>query len=142
MKTKKRPQKKRSRYKLTNRVKLTPDQHARAQKETGKAEAAMYEPKGGDYVKTLRSIRGIGKAYKKAKKYVLYTNQLGRTLYAGDNDILKLPTVNELDEPIPCVPVTFNIYEALKFAMGFDIAERKIEHWNKITGLKFLTRLI
>jgi len=130
-KTKPRPKKKVSRYKLTMRTKLSEEQFARAERETGKAETHAYIKQGKEYKKTLRSIRGLAKLWRAAKKYVLFTDQLGRRLYISDVDKVKFAAGEK--------PLTFQIKEALPFAHGFDKPEMKQQYWQEITGLKFLT---
>lgn len=108
---------------LTKRTKLTTDQLTRARGQAGNGEASRY---GTDGVQSLELTRRLAKAQRKAKRFVLYTDQLGQRLYIA-KDV--------------AAPLTFDKAAALTYVQGFDMPELKVEYWNQMFRglLKFTT---
>lgn len=119
---------KKSKYKLSSRVHLTEDQYERMLNEEGEGASAKFEKTKDGYELSLRKARALLKAKAKARRFILYTDQIGRRLYIGDNSVLKLT-----DE----YPLTFQKHLALKFVEGFDSHELKSNYYSKLVGLKF-----
>jgi hypothetical protein len=111
---------------LTRRTKLNPDQLARVQQQEGNGEASKYDA-NGQY--SLELGRRLNKARKKAPKYILYSDQLGRRVYVADRRY----TMEEK-------PLTFTQSEALTFLFGFDEEQVKIDYYSQYLNLRLLTK--
>lgn len=108
---------------LTNRVQLTPTQLLQVQGSAAEGLAARYNAQGKQ---SLELTRRLNLAKKRAKKFVLCTDQLGKRLYIGPPEIGRL---------------TFEKSDALRFFYGFDKPEVKIGFYDKFfTLLKFQTQ--
>jgi len=112
---------------LDRRVKLTTEQLDRLKKESGGGVSSKYN-EAGEYTLTLG--RRLNKARKKAPKYVLFSDQLGRRVYVADRKFVNLEEK----------PITFNQDEALVFLFGFDEEQIKIDYYSNFLNLKFLTK--
>lgn len=108
---------------LALRTHLTPAQLERVTAE-GNGAASKY---GNDGVQSLALTRRLAAAKRKAKRLVLYTDQLGRRLYIGDRAKMNLRS--------DVSPLTFDKNEALHFIEGFDNIEQACRHWS--TALPF-----
>lgn len=106
---------------------LKPDELARVDGLAGDAQAARYGSDGK--LVGAKTLRGLLKAKKKARKYVLYSDLLGRRVYIWDNS----KTTD--------TPLTFEIDQALQFYEGFDDPEKKSANWQRVlkekTGIDF-----
>ena len=67
-------------------------------------------------VQSLELTRRLAKASKKARKFVVYSEQLGKTVYVGAR--------------LELFPMTFDIKEARMFLEGFDEPRAKVAYWN------------
>jgi len=115
--------------KLSNRTKVTPEQLERIQGMEGGGVASTYNEQGE---KELSLIRKLSLAKRKAPKFVLYTDQLGRRLYIGDRALLKYKPKDQT------AAITFDIKQALQFIEGFDNPSVKIAYFNiNGAGLQF-----
>ena len=98
---------------LTKRTKLTAEQLARAKGQAANGEASRYDANGNQ---SLELTRRLAKASKKARKFVVYSEQLGKTVYVGAR--------------LELFPMTFDIKEARMFLEGFDEPRAKVAYWN------------
>jgi len=94
---------------LSRRTKLRPDQLERVKGGSGNGEASKYR---NDGTQSLELTRRLFLAKKKAKRFVLFTDQVGRRMYVADP---KMIDVKEGE-----LSITFNKKEALQFIEGFD----------------------
>ncbi len=106
---------------LAKRVWLNAEQLERVKGQAGNGLATRYLSDG---TQSLELTRKLAKAAKKAKRFVLYSDQLGKRIY-----------ISKVDETFP---LTFEIKEALTFFHGFDNPELKIEYWGNRIPKKFL----
>lgn len=113
---------------LTRRTKLTQDQLERVKQQEGNGEAMKFNEQGEF---TLELGRRLNKAKRKAQKYVLYSDQLGRRVYVADRTKVNLTEQK---------PLTFNQSEALTFLYGFDEEEVKIKYYSQFLNLTLLTK--
>lgn len=118
---------------LTKRTKLNPDQLERVKGSAGRGMAARYTPNGE---LSLELVRRLHLARKKAKKFTLYTDQLGRRLFVADPDLIRKQLSDEEKER--AAYITFNKKEALPFYRGFDNPSDKTNYYNKYHNLNFL----
>lgn len=103
---------------LAKYTKLSPDQLERVKGQAGEGLASRYDNEGN---LSLPLARKLAKAKAKAKRFVLYSDQLGRRLYlSGDTK---------------GVPLTFDKREALRFIEGFDDPKIKKEYWERMFSL-------
>jgi len=110
---------------LTRRTKLTTEQLTRAKGQAGNGLASRYDKNG---TQSLELTRKLAKAAKKAKRFVLYSDQLGRRVYVSTY------TGSEY------APLTFDKADALTFIQGFDDPAVKVAYWNICFAvLKFTT---
>lgn len=100
-----------ARPKLTNRTKLTPDQLATVKGRAPEGLASRYDETGRQ---SIELTRRLVKAKRKAKKFILFSDQLGKRLYVGMCE-------GEL---------TFDKKEAMKFYYGFDDPTVKARWWS------------
>lgn len=108
---------------LTKRTKLSPSQLERASGQAGEGLASRY---GADGVQSLTLTRRLNLARKKVKKFVLYSDQIGKRVY--------------ISKEIENFPLTFEKSDALKFFNGFDDPAVKVRYWNEFFPLlKFKT---
>lgn len=105
---------------LTKKTKLKPDQLERVNGAAGNGLATRYDANGHQ---SLELTRRLAKARNKAKRYVLFSDQLGRRVYVADREKADLFPEDS--------PLTFNRKEALTFFHGFDDPERKKKHYNE-----------
>jgi hypothetical protein len=112
---------------LTKRTKLNARQLERVKGESGQGKSSKFDPDGN---LSLQLVRKLAKAKAKAKKYVLFTDQIGRRLYVADHDKIgnKLRQSNTSNEEEACI--TFDRKEALEFFWGFDDPEQKRSYYN------------
>lgn len=103
---------------LAKRTALTPAQLERVKGEGGGA-ASKYDSSGKQ---SLALTRRLAAARRKAKKLVLYTDQLGRRLYIGDRAKMNLRD--------GVLPLTFDKDEALIFFEGFDDTTQAARQWS------------
>lgn len=103
---------------LGNRTKLRPDQLERVAGGYGHGVIGKYDAQGQQ---TLKRTRAVHLAAKSAKKFVLFSDKLGRRIYVADAGLAVLT-----DE----LPLTFEISQALRFMTGFDDPEKKREYYN------------
>jgi hypothetical protein len=96
------------------KAKLTPDQY---EKVKGSIEAGTYKFDGAMWCKTIRSIRGIAAAKRKAKIYYLATE-------AGNTGTMYL--TNDLK-------LSYDRKTAMPFYEGFDDPKTQIKKWQEIT---------
>lgn len=118
-------------HQLSKRTKLRPDQLDRVKGGSGNGESSKYRPDG---VQSLELTRRLMKAKKKAKRFILFTDHIGRRLYVADP---KLIDVKE-DE----VNITFNRKEALQFFHGFDDPKLVVDYYDNFLtyeACKFFT---
>lgn len=111
---------------LSRRTKLTPDQLARVKGQAGEGQASRYRADG---TQSIELTRRLAKAYRKAKRFVLYSDQIGRRVFVSADTKLAWP-------------LTFDKKEALKFIEGFDDPGTKVQYWNEFfiaQPLKFKT---
>lgn len=101
---------------LTKRTSLTPKQLLKID-GSGNGEKSKYDSRGKQ---SIELTRALAKAKRKSKRFILFTDQLGRRLYIAD------PSTVTQDE----TPITFNRKEALSFIEGFDDPERKKRFYN------------
>lgn len=104
---------------LALRTKLTPEQLQRVKGQAGHGLASRYDKDGNQ---SLQLTRNLLKAKRKAKRLVLYTDQLGRRLYIADSAKIKLRG----DEAL----LTFDKAEALHFYEGFDDIVQACRYWS------------
>lgn len=100
-----------TRPKLTNRTKLTPAQLEVVRGKAPEGLASRYDENGRQ---SLELTRRLVKAKQKAKRFVLFTDQLGRRLYVGACE----------------GEITFDKKEALQFYEGFDDPTVKSRWWS------------
>lgn len=106
---------------LAKRTRLNAGQLERVKGQAGNGLASRYLPDGSQ---SLELTRRLAKAQKKAKKFILYSDQLGKRIY--------------LSGSLEDYPLTFEKKEALTFLEGFDDPERKIKYWNeRVKLIKF-----
>lgn len=120
----KKPSGKRLSRQLDLRTKLTPSQLSRVKGQAGEGRSSRYNPDGSQ---SLELTRRLNKAKTKARKFVLYSDVVGRRLYLSANN-------KEL------WPLTFDIKEALKFFEGFDDPGTKVLYWDEFfyqLGIRF-----
>lgn len=98
---------------LTKRTRLNPEQLNRVLGSASEGEASKYSADG---VQSLELTRRLAKAKRRAKRYALFTDQLGKRLYVASDDVGRL---------------TFDKKEALQFFHGFDKPELKLEFFNR-----------
>lgn len=103
---------------LAQRTKLTKDQLKRVKGQAGEGLASRYTPDGRQ---SLELTRRLAKARKKARKFLLYSDQLGRRLF--------------LSSSVKGVPLTFEEKEALRFFEGFDDPKVKKNYWEHAFSL-------
>lgn len=106
--------------KLAKRTKLRPDQLERVRGGSGHGQSTKYGPDG---VQSLELTRRLLKAKRKAKKFVLYTDKIGRRLYVADPVLVKKRKDDE-------IAITFDRKEALLFYQGFDDPEKVISYYD------------
>ena len=123
--------------KLTNRTKLNPIQLKRAKGSAGRGESSVYKADG---TMSLELVRRLHLAKKRAKQFVLFTDELGRRLYVGDFNLIDFSKAEKENENLAVI--TFSKAEALPFYEGFDKPEMKIEYYNQKLKLKLLTQFI
>ncbi len=111
----KKPKRKLS-HDLTKRTKLSAEQLERARGQASDGLASRYTDDG---VQSLVLTRRLVKASKKARKFILYSTQLGKDIY--------LSNAKEL------YPLTFDIKQARQFIVGFDDPKNKVNYWNLTT---------
>ena len=108
---------------LAGRTRLSPDQLERVKGQAGEGLASRYLSDG---TLSLQLARNLAKAKRKARKFVLYSDQLGKRVY--------------ISKKVEDIPLTFHPDEALKFFEGFDSPDTKVKYWNaRIPTLKFVT---
>lgn len=112
-----RPKKKLSKT-LHKRVKLNPEQLSRVAGGYGEGEIAKY---GADGIQNLALTRAYAKAKVKAKRFVLFSDRLGRRVFVAS------PYLDLAEKELP---LTFDIKEALQFVTGLDDANRKKAYYN------------
>lgn len=119
---------------LSKKPKLTIEQLDRVNGGSGNGAMSTFRSNGvKDYVLVKRLI----KAQKKAKKFVLFSDQIGRRVYIADEE---KETLKRGDAPL-----TFNRDNALKFIEGFDDGNAKKVFYAKIfavSRLVFETKVI
>lgn len=118
---------------LTKRTKLTAEQLKRVRGSAGRGVAASYTEDGS---LSLELVRRLNLARKKAKKFCLYSDQLGRRIYVADKELIKKQLSEE--EKDRAAYLTFNKKEALPFFRGFDEPSDKTAYYNKHHNLNFL----
>lgn len=96
---------------LVKRVKLNADQYERATGGATEGQASVYVPDGNNYIKSLPRIRGLAKARNKQPRFALFTDQIGKRLYVGNEGL------------------TFDKKEALVFYEGFDDPSKKAAYF-------------
>jgi|SRR5690606_10312671 len=109
---------------LTTKTKLKPEQLERVKGYAGEGKATKYDENGE---LSLTLVRRLAKAKRKAKKYVLFTDEIGRRLYVADKTKVDLAPYE--------TPYTFNKKEALIFYYGFDDPEVKRTWYGGYTGI-------
>lgn len=94
------------------------------QKLKGHAESKQYrhDVKTDTYVKDITAIRGLAKALKRAKKFVLQVDTEFATLYIAYEGFVT------------------DRKQARQFAYGFDEEEAKLRMYTHLTGLKLKIR--
>lgn len=104
---------------LHKRTRLNPEQLSRVAGGYGGGEIAKYGPDG---VQNLALTRAYAKTKSTAKRFVLFSDRLGRRVFLADAGKTVL-VEKEL-------PLTFEISQALHFVAGFDDADRKKAYYN------------
>lgn len=108
---------------LSKRTKLSPSQLERVRGQAGGGLASRYNDNGEQ---SLTLTRRLAKAAKKARRFILYSDELGKRVYVSSE--------------IADIPLTFDKANALLFFEGFDDPQAKVVYWNKrIQALKFIT---
>lgn len=111
-------------HSLSKRTHLTQEQLKRVAGQAGNGLASRY---GKDGVQSLVLTRRLAKAQRKATRFVLYSDQLGKRIYVS-------ATIDDNEQ------LTFDKKGALQFIDGFDNPETKVKYWNtQIPILKFKT---
>lgn len=114
---------------LTKRTKLTKEQLQRAKGQAPDGLASRYDTDGNQ---SLELTRRLAKAQKKARRFVLFSEQLGKIVYVAKS--------------AEAFPLTFDIKEARTFIEGFDNAHEKTAYWDSYFyyrgGLQWLTKHI
>ena len=114
---------KESKYPLTHRISLNPEQMERAKLEAAGGADQKYEQQPtGEFKQSLQLTKAVAKAYEKSSKYVLYDDEHGRKIYVAANKIDR---------------ITFDLEAALIFADGFDDPSIKANHYNRVCKLNF-----
>lgn len=109
---------------LSSRTHLTKEQLVRAKGQAGDGLSSRY---GSDGTQSLALTRKLAKAAKKARRFILFSEQLGKTVYVSK--------AKEL------FPLTFDIKEARTFIEGFDDPRAKVSYWNlTIPSIDFMTK--
>lgn len=122
---------------LDKRTRLSPGQLSRVAGGYGGGAIAKY---GADGVQNLALTRAYAKALRTAKRYVLFTDRLGRRMYVADRNKMNLRD----DEQ----PLTFLCAQALEFVEGLDSVDLKKAYYRGLfvdtLGLEFewLTKTI
>lgn len=115
---------------LHKRTRLTASQLARVAGGYGGGAAAKY---GVDGVQNLALTRAYAKALRTAKRYVLFTDRLGRRMYVADRNKMNLRD----DEQ----PLTFLCAQALEFVEGLDSVDLNKAYYQELfstaVGLEF-----
>lgn len=119
---------------LSRRPKVSHDQLKRIEGGSGDGIASTFDRNGvKDYVLVKRLI----KAQRKAKKFVLFSDQLGRRVYVADDRKERLRKGE--------TPLTFDKNNALRFIEGFDDGNAKKVYYRKIfytSKLEFKTKTL
>lgn len=114
--------KKQSKYWLTNRTKLTAEQMDRAKAESaGGQDQKFVEQKDGSFKQSLPLTQALRKAYDKAQKWVLYSDEHKHNIYIAQDKQ---------------AGITLDLEQARLFADGFDNPEFKATYYGGLFNLK------
>lgn len=122
IKRKKEIKKKQSKYWLTHRTKLTTEQMERAKIESAGGQDKKYvETTTGVFKQNLALTQAMAKAFQKAQKYVLFSDEHNRKIFIAQDKQLGL---------------TMDLEQARIFADGFDDPDFKAAYFGGLFNLK------